>query len=293
MELRQLRYFLAVAQCEHFTRAAEQLGIAQPPLSRQIKLLEEEIGTHLFIRYPRGVKLTPAGEQLQIRAQQILNDTNRAISEVQSMARGITGHLSLGFAGSVAFHSMISKKIRAYREKYPEVKITSYESDSMLLVDRVAEARIDCAFVRKPLDCGDLSEFIITDEPLVVVVPEHHQLSQEKQISLPQLANYPFVAFPRNIGVQLYDHLIALCKDAGFTPNIAMEAPQISSVMNMVAAGFGISLVPASMHCIQLPSIRFIPLALPTHSSIAFIYRPYKHSILVKNMLSILQDRQH
>ncbi|CAG9295209.1 LysR family transcriptional regulator [Celerinatantimonas diazotrophica] len=290
MELRQLRYFLAVAECAHFTRAAEQLGMAQPPLSRQIQSLEREIGTALFIRASRGVRLTAAGELFKVRALQILADSAQAMSEVQSLARGVSGHLSIGFAGSIAFHPKVPRAIRSFRAAYPDVHLSSHENDSIQLVESVLSSRLDCAFVREPLDCGDLQRLALVSEELVLVVPTLHRLSREPIVDVAMLADEPFIMFPRAIGTHLYDYIIHSCQQAGFIPTIQMESPQVSSIVNMVAAGFGISLIPASMKFIQLPGVCFVPVRPILYSTVTFIYRRYERSALVLNLLKMLDQ---
>ncbi|MFM2477165.1 LysR family transcriptional regulator [Celerinatantimonas sp. MCCC 1A17872] len=292
MELRQLRYFLAVAECAHFTRAAEQLGMAQPPLSRQIQSLEREIGTALFIRAPRGVRLTAAGELFKVRALQILKDSEQAMSEMQSLARGVSGHLSIGFAGSIAFHPKVPRAIRAFRAAYPDVHLSSHENDSMQLVEKVQDSRLDCAFVREPLDCGDLQRLSLVSEDLVLVVPTMHRLSHEPVVDIAMLANEPFIMFPRAIGVLLYDYIIHSAQQAGFMPTIKMESPQVSSIVNMVAAGFGVSLIPFSMKFIQLPGVCFVPVRPLLRSTITFVYRRHERSALVLNLLKMLEQEK-
>ncbi|CAG9000586.1 MAG: HTH-type transcriptional regulator BenM [Candidatus Celerinatantimonas neptuna] len=289
MEFRQLRYFLAVAECMHFTKAAEQLRIAQPPLSLQIQKLEREIGTPLFIRHPRSIELTEAGIFFKERAQKILEDSEQTLIEIKQIARGHCGQLSIGFAGSVAFNPLIPKIIREYRKMYENIRISSQESDSLKLVEKVYQCEIDCAFVRMPLDCKELITHPVVEEELVAVLPSTHPLHDHQNIPLVSLANTPFIMFPRAIGPMLYDFIIEECRNTDFEPNVEMESPQISSIANLVAAGFGISLIPESMKHIQLPGVQYHHLIDSTaRSIIAFIHRPHERSAVVKNLINLL-----
>ena len=156
MELRQLRYFLAVAEHLHFTEAAAHLGIAQPPLSQQILKLEREIGTQLFVRFPRRVELSEAGRVFQESARRIVADAQQALAEAQNAGRGETGRLVLGFAGSIVFHPLVASVMQQYRSAFPKVVISCEESNSVDLLEKVAERRVDAALVRMPLQCADL-----------------------------------------------------------------------------------------------------------------------------------------
>lgn len=289
MEFRQLRYFLAVAECMHFTKAAEQLRIAQPPLSQQIQKLEREIGTPLFIRHPRNIELTEAGILFKERAQKILNDSEQTLIEVKQIARGHCGQLSIGFAGSVAFNPLIPQLIREYRKTYPDIRISSQESDSIKLVEKVYQCEVDCAFVRMPLDCKELTTIPVIEEELLAVLPSTHPLHNHQEIQLASLAPDPFIMFPRNIGAMLYDFIIGECRDAGFEPDIEMESPQVSSIANLVAAGFGISLIPESMQHISLPGVQYHHLTdSNARSTIAFIHRAHERSAVIKNLINLL-----
>ena len=291
MEFRQLRYFLAVANHRHFTRAAEQLGIAQPPLSQQIQKLEREIGTPLFRRLTRGVELTEAGEILREDAQRLLESAELAMNRVQSAARGQIGRIALGFAGSVVFHPLVARLVRDFRQRYPGVIISSNEGNSVELSQRLREGSLDAAFIRLPADCAGLKSEGLVEERMLAVLPTSHRLAGAGAVALRDLAGDYFVMFPREIGPDLYDSIVGACLAAGFTPQLAQESPQISSTINMAAAGFGIALVPGSLGHVLAEGVTYHPVpdeALTT--TIALVYRAGERSRVVLNLAAQVHD---
>jgi DNA-binding transcriptional LysR family regulator len=290
MEFRQLRYFLAVAEHLHFTEAAAHLGIAQPPLSQQILKLEREIGTKLFIRHPRRVELTEAGRLLQESARRIIEDAQLALTEVQNAGRGESGHFSLGFAGSTVFHPLVATVMQNYRNAYPRVVISCEESNSSALLDKVSEGHVDAALVRLPLHCRDLVVQPLVKEDMLAVLPANHRLSRRRRIDLANLADDSFIFFPRPIGPDLYDSIIAACIFAGFSPSVSMESPQISSTANLVAAGFGVALIPASIRQIHAEGVSYHELlGTPLHTGIALVHRQREKAPTVLNFVKVLR----
>ena len=293
MEFRQLRYFLAVAEHLHFTDAATHLGIAQPPLSQQILKLEREIGTSLFIRHPRRVELTEAGRLFRERALRIVEDAQQAFVEVQNAGRGETGRLSLGFAGSTVFHPTVATTMQRYRHAYGRVSISCEESNSSLLLDKVAERQLDAALVRMPLNCRNLIVEPLVDEDMLAVLPASHRLNRRRRVDLADLAHDSLILFPRPIGPDLYDSIISACREAGFAPAISMESPQISSAANLVAAGFGVAVVPASIRQIQVEGVSYHELrGKPLSTGIALIHRQREKSPTVLNFVRILRQQR-
>jgi DNA-binding transcriptional LysR family regulator len=291
MEFRQLRYFLAVAEHLHFTEAAQRLGIAQPPLSQQILKLEREIGTPLFIRHPRRVELTEAGRLFRESARRIVDDAQQALIDVRNAGRGETGRLSIGFAGSTVFHPLVANVMQSYRSSYPRVAITCVESNSVALLDEVAERRLDAALIRLPLGCGELKVEPLVDEDMIAVLPANHPLSRRRRIDLADLAGDSFIFFPRPIGPDLYDSMIEACRAAGFTPAIGMDSPQISSTANLVAAGFGVTLIPASIRQFQAEGVTFHELqGKPLRTGIALVHRPRERAQTVLNFIKVMRD---
>ena len=291
MEFRQLRYFLAVAEHLHFTVAAERLGIAQPPLSQQIIKLEREIGTKLFVRHPRRVELTEAGVIFRERAQRVLEDANDALEHVKMAARGESGHLSIGFAGSTVFHPAVARLLRRFREAYPGVKIRTEESNSVALLGKLADAQVDCAMVRLPLDCGEMKVTPLVQEKMIAVLPSGHALGRRRQIDLKQLAADPFILYPRAINPELHDAIISACRAAGFSPRVEMESPQISSSVNMAAAGFGVAIIPESIAQFRAEGVTYQDISnKDLGTAIALITRPRDKSVTVKHFADLVRQ---
>jgi DNA-binding transcriptional LysR family regulator len=252
MELRHLRYFVAVADALHFTRAAKQLGIGQPPLSQQIKQLEQEIGSPLFERLPRGIRLTTVGEVFLLEARDILARAHGAIESARRAARGETGLLRLGYAASAAFHPLLSRFAHVYRERYPEVRLTLVEGNTAKLSEELANAALDMALIRPPYTLPEnfICERLI-DEAMLVALPAGHRLANARSIKLSQLADDSFLLFPRHIGMGLFDGILQACVSAGFVPRVEQEAPQMASIISLVAGGLGVALVPECMQKIH------------------------------------------
>lgn len=248
MEFRHLKYFATVAEERHFTRAAERLGMAQPPISQQVHKLEREIGAQLFRRLTRGVELTDAGRVLYDDAIQILRLVERAKVRAQSAARGQTGHIRVGLASSVVFHPLIAEIMGSYRSYHPQVAISPSESNISALMEDLLEERIDVAIIRQTSLANDRVKLEpMLDERMLVVLPSQHSLSGNASVSLGSLANEHLIMFPRSIAPVLYDDVIMACQRSGFSPQLGQEATQVASSVSMVAAGFGVSIVPNSI----------------------------------------------
>lgn len=262
MELRHLRYFIAVAEEGHITRAAERLGIQQPPLSMQIRALEQELDVQLFRRQPRGVELTDAGRAFLERARIILEEVDRAFASARRTARGEQGRVVVGFTSSAPFHPFVPRVIRAFREMSPLVALALEESGSSELVQGLHNEDIDAAFIRSPV--ADVVGLLVTpllDEEMIVALPAGHPLAaangadESAPMPLVSLANETFVLYKRPGGPGLYDTIITACRSAGFGPHVGQEAPRIVSTLNLVAAGLGVSIVPASLRSLQMDGV--------------------------------------
>ncbi len=247
MELRHLRYFVAVAEELNFTRAAERLGISQPPLSSQIRQLENELGTPLFHRRARSVELTDAGKLFLEEARVILKQVETAATGVRRRARGETGRIVVGSAGATYFHPLIPAIIREYGKRYPDITLAPQASNTALLVARLRAGQCDIAFIRPPIDdASGLAIDPLVDEDSVIVLPVGHRLSLLTLVPLAALAKEMFVLYPRALNPGNYDAVIDACRRAGFNPTLGQEAPQVVSVAPLVAAGLGVSVVPRS-----------------------------------------------
>ncbi|MGE6920342.1 LysR family transcriptional regulator [Achromobacter kerstersii] len=273
MELRHLRYFVVTAEAQHFTRAAELLGMAQPPLSQQIRQLEQEVGTPLFDRTGRGVVLNDAGHAFLVCAQDILQRAQAAVQTAQRAARGEVGELTLGFTESASFNGVVTELIRQYRQQYPDVEMTLSQGDSESLVAQLREGTIDAAFVRPPfaLDGGlafpqlaftQLAFTQLAEEPLVVALPLGHALARRKRLAPKDLTQERFILYSRKSGYGLSADIMAACRQHGLNPLIGQRAPQLSSAVNLVAAGMGVAVVPASLRHLRPDGVVYRPFAL-------------------------------
>lgn len=248
MELRHIRYFLAVAGEKNFTRAAAAVGIGQSPLSQQIKDLEREVGAALFYRVPQGAELTAAGAAFLEVVQAFPPLVARATHAAQRAARGETGSLNVGFTASSAFNAVVPGAIRAFRTAYPDVLLTLEEANTTRLVGGLRDGALDAVFLRPGsagLDGFQLRS--LSEEPMMVALPAHHPAVGSDAIDLLDLAHDPLLLFPREVGPTLYDSIVGAFRAAGVEPLFGQTAPQIASVVNLVAAALGVSMVPASM----------------------------------------------
>ncbi|MBS6034284.1 MAG: LysR family transcriptional regulator [Pantoea sp.] len=293
MELRHLRYFVAVAQTLHFTRAAEMLGISQPPLSQQILRLEQEIGTPLLKRLTRGVELTEAGEAFLEEAQQIVQLADHALENARGIARGISGQMSLGFASSVAFNPRIFALIRQFTARYPAMELLTREENMALLMQDLQEGLLDAAFIRLPCESSKAFNLrVISTEKMLIALPRQHPLSQAPAVALSALAQETLVIFPREVAPSLYELIVSACLRAGFSRQAFQQAPQITSSLGMVGAGCGIALVPESMRCVDNPQICFCEIENNTlFTDVAFAWRRYHPSKAVLHLLSMLAEK--
>ena len=287
MELRHLRYFLAVAEELNFTRAAERLGISQPPLTQQVKALEAELGVALLDRSAYRIELTDAGRIFAAEAARILGDARSAVQAARRAATGATGRVRVGFTESASFNSLVTSTLRSFRSDYAAVEVSLEEHPSTDLIVALRLGRIDAAFVRPPLPAQrGLTLDLLEREPLVVAVPSGHPLARHQQVDLGALAAETFILYPRAVRPGLADTVVAACEAAGFTPKVGQYAPQLSSTINLVAASLGISIVPDSMRCLQARAVTYLPLrGEPLHALLGIAYRTDEGSAVVQNFI--------
>jgi DNA-binding transcriptional LysR family regulator len=288
MELRHIRYFLAVAEERHFTRAASKVGIGQPPLSQQIKDLETEVGANLFHRVAHGAELTPAGEAFLDGVKEIPSLVERASKAARRAARGETGCLRVGFTASLAFNAVVPSSIRAFRRAYADVELSLEEANTTELIARLHDGTLDIAFLRQgTIDSTALQLHLLLEEPMMAALPVSHPAAAREEVDLKLLKNDLFVLFPRAVGPTVYDTIIDACRQAGFEPELGQFAPQIDSVVNFVAAELGVSIVPASMSqlCIAGVTYRAIAGNVPI-VRLALAYRRTDTSHIVRNFVT-------
>jgi DNA-binding transcriptional LysR family regulator len=250
MELRHLRYFVAVAEDGGFTRAAERLGIQQPPLSQQVKALELELGFKLLNRHPRGVDLTAGGAVFLEEARRILGGVKEAVRKAGRVAQGMEGSLSVGFTISAAVHHLSSEILREFRKLHPGVALDYKEGNAAELTEKVATGVLQAAVIRAPVAKAPELVFVtLLQEDMLLALPDTHLLARKSStpVALQSLAGESFILVRRPGAPGMYANLIAACHRLGFSPVIAAEVENMLTNLMLVAAGVGISVVPASM----------------------------------------------
>ncbi|MEO8097435.1 MAG: LysR family transcriptional regulator [Acidobacteriota bacterium] len=257
-DLRQFRYFLAVAEELHFGRAAERVGIAQPPLTQQIQKLERLLGCQLLLR-GRKTQLTPAGAKLAEEARRILEQADRAVEVTRRVARGESGELRVGVPPSVML-TALPAAIRRYRERYPAVVFELRELGTSSIEQALRSGEIDLGFLRETQVSEPLHSAIFLSEPMVAVLPASHALAQRSTVPLAALRREPFVFFPRRVGPDFYDALLAACAASGFAPRIAQEATQWQTVVSFVEAGMGVSIAPGCVEKFHWAGVVYRPI---------------------------------
>ncbi|MBH9428808.1 LysR family transcriptional regulator [Pseudomonas aeruginosa] len=275
MELRHLRYFIAVAEELHFGRAAERLGISQPPLSQQIQALEEEIGARLFERTNRRVELTDAGRLFLDESRQVLAQVDKAVLLARRAHLGELGELKIGFTSSAPFTSTIPSSIHAFRKAYPDVHLDLQEMSSRQVLKALLEESLQVGVIR-PLALPDAVHWVEWfREPLGAVLRADHPLAagSEDGLAIAALAEEPFVFFPRSYGTGLYDQVIALTRQAGFSPRIAQEASEAMTIIGLVSAGLGVSILPASFRRTRVDGVVYRTLSDPAATTAVWLVR--------------------
>ncbi|MBT0960810.1 LysR substrate-binding domain-containing protein [Denitromonas iodatirespirans] len=263
MDLRRLRYFVTVADELNFTRAAERLHMAQPPLSMQIRALEEALGTALFVRSKRKVALTPAGEHLLERARRLLADTAAAADEVRRIARGEAGRLRVGFTSSMPYSAVLGDVLRRYRAQYPAVDLQLREMFTRDQFAALGRGELDVGFVRHPATMATEGVVLreIGRDPLRLVMAASHPAATGSAVRMVDLRDEGFITFPPDVGTGLPSLLQQLCRSAGFEPRIVQTAREATTQIGLAAAGLGIALLPAQLECVHIPRARYLPIA--------------------------------
>ena len=288
MELRHIRYFLVVAEERHFTRAAAKIGIGQPPLSQQIKDLEAEIGALLFRRVAHGAELTTAGEAFLQAVKEMPMLAERATRAARRAARGETGSLRIGLTATAVLNAAVPSAIRAFRRAYADVELVLEEASTTRLVAGLQEGSLDAAFLRPKGSNPEMLQLrLLSEEPMIVALPSGHVAAKQRDVDLASLKDDSFVLFPRTIGPALYDAIVSACRRAGFEPVIGQLAPQITSMVNLVAAELGVSIVPASTSQLRVRGVAYREIAgqAPT-VRLAIAYRRGETSPIVRNFVA-------
>jgi DNA-binding transcriptional LysR family regulator len=286
IELRHLRYFLAVADTLHFSRAAERLGIAQPPLSQQIRRLEQLLGHALFDRTTRGVNLTLAGQLLAERARGMMERIQDDLEQVRRLGRGEQGTLTVGFSGSIMFIDL-PVVIARYRRLYPKVELRLREMSTAALIAGLLDGTLDLAVLRDADPTEGLEIGTLMKERFVAVLPETHALARRRTLRVADLHGDPFVLFARRMGPLAFDRTIACCQSGGFHPKIVQEGTQWPTIVRLVAAGLGVSLAPACIATVTIPGAVYREVRASCRTTVDIGVKAGAERALITNFLEI------
>lgn len=289
MELRHLHYFSVLADTLHFGRAAELLHISQPPLSRQIALLEQELGVTLFERSRRSVRLTAAGERLRKEAREILHAVDRAKRNTQAASLGESGTLSVGFMFAAAY-SVVPPLTRAYTSAFPQVELKLSESIPTLLSDDLRAGEIDLGIMYPPRDTEQLTVRSVYREPLVVALPTSHPLADQAVLHIEQLRDQSFIISPRKASPYIYDTIVEHCLAHGFSPKIRLETNFQQTIVNLVGQGLGIALVHRSIGTARPARVVFKELADAPQVEVTLTWNSNNHNPCVQTFAQTAVD---
>jgi DNA-binding transcriptional LysR family regulator len=296
LSLPQLHAFVVLAEELHFGHAATRLGVAQPPLSQQIRRLEDKVGYALFSRQAGRVALTPAGRELLPVAQHALTNLADGLVAARQIGSGRAGQLRIGFSASLAL-TVLPGLLRNFRERFPAVHLDIHEMTTTPQLAALHDRTIDIGLLREPsADDAELGFETILAEPFVVVLPSAHPLATQRAVRVEQLADSPFVLLPRAVGPQLYDQITSLCNVAGFMPQVVQHAVEWQTVCALVETGLGVSMAPESIRRIRLKGVAFRRIEPNTaRTRVAVAWRKRDPSPLVARLLATLghdpQDR--
>ena len=289
-DLRQLRYFLAVVETLHFSRAAAKLGMAQPNLSLQIRKFEEALGCALFERTTRGVVLTSAGTYLARRAEMLQTQFEEVIDMTQQIGRGEEGALAIGFSGS-AMYGRLPLALERFRRQYPRVAVQLREMYAPDQIPLLLDGTLDVGFIRDGTPTSGLKMTPLTRELFHALLPQSHPLATEKGALRPRaLRNERFVLFAPRIARLAFERTMQVCQADGFTPEISLEAPQWVTIVSLVAAGMGVSLAPASVNKLNIPGVVFRPLRSKGWSSVDVWTKLHPPNPAARVLLKIAQE---
>ncbi|MEF9676298.1 LysR substrate-binding domain-containing protein [Pectobacterium aroidearum] len=293
MEFRHLRYFIAVAEELHFTRAAVRLNIGQPPLSQQIQSLEAELGVLLFERTRRSVRLTEAGQHFLIRAREILESSEGVASELQRISRGEAGELKISFTSTGLLVEELRTPLRTFRAKYPEVRLTLKEMFTHLQFAALLAGELDIGCVRfnGPRAPDGLTLRWIRNDRLCLVLPDDHPLAGRTDVGIVEVRDEPFIGYPVKAGASVSDYVTMCCEQAGFIPNVTQEAREAMTQIGLVAAGMGVAILPQPMDQLQPKGVCFIPLSdAGAQLRMALVTRESDNSPRVRNFVDLVRQ---
>jgi len=294
MDLRHLRYFIAVAEEQNIGRAATRLHISQPPLTRQIQQLEEELGVLLLNRTPRGVELTQAGELFLEEARNIRSIVEQATERTQRAGQGKLGRLDVAIFGT-AILDAIPKLLLAFRQSYPEVKIVLHTMNKGEQIEALRQRRITVGFNRMLAPLPDITTKLVVNEELLLAVSHSSPLAKRESVSFSELRDHPLVLFPTGARPNFIDKVMSLCHEAGFEPLVSQEVGDAITGVALAAGGFGVCLIPESATSLALPGVVYKPIkGLPSNAKVdlSCIYRNDDRSPILQAFLSVVDDVQ-
>jgi len=286
MELRHLKYLIAVAEELHFGRAAIRLNISQPPLSQQIRQLEEELGVRLFDRTKREVRLTEAGRRLVEEARAILGRVDHLSAVAARAGSGEIGHLAVGVSGGM--NPILIKVLEVFGKQYPGVRIELHHISSGAQIEELRERRLDVGFVYLPIQAPFLTTEIVLREPLCLAVPKRHPLARHKTVALTSLEGEPMILFPRGVTPGVHDAITGLCREAGFTFHVAHEVDSIAGALTLVSAGLGIAFCTPNVSRMW-PTVAIRPIRPAIESQQAVAYRLDTATPVLETLLRVVR----
>lgn len=290
MELRHLRYFLAVAKHLNFTKAAEALHMAQPPLSRQIKELEEEIGVTLFERQGKRISLSSAGEVFAERASRILAAASSAVVDSKRAARGEVGRIAIGFFEHIAY-TLLPPLLRTFQQQYPAVTVEMRWFSSSEQIDALTRGDIDLAFVRSVPAGSELNSVLLLREPFYIAVAKDNPLAKKSKISIKDCINLRVINYKKDVAPDYHSIINQLCGRAGFSPSPEFETGQIYASLGLVSADFGITLVPASVQRTNIDNVVYRPLREQhAMSDLYLVWKDHTKIDVLNNFVKLAQD---
>jgi DNA-binding transcriptional LysR family regulator len=290
LETRHLRYFLVLAEELHFRRAAERLCIAQPPLSQQIQQLEQRLGFRLFERTQRRVELTAAGSLFYEEVRDIFARLERATALAKRAALGEVGRLAIGFVGTASYE-VLPLVLREFRSRFPEVDLQLRELVSARQAEALREKRIQVGFARPPLVSQGIRCETLLQEPLLVALPETHPKAERTSISLSDLSEEPFILYPLSPKPCYAEEVMQACQEAGFVPNVVQETSEIHTALGLVAAGMGVTLVPACIRHQRREGMVFASLSAPfPMSTLSLVYLEENNSPVLQAFLAVCRE---
>ncbi|WP_427005646.1 LysR substrate-binding domain-containing protein [Pseudarthrobacter sp. H2] len=285
METRHLKYFIAVAEERHFGRAALRLHMAQPPLSQQIRQLEELLGTPLLVRTTRKVDLTPAGQVLLDRGRALLQELDALVEDVQQVGAGATGVIRVGFTGTATYRLMPGI-VQAARRTLPGLRITVQgEMLTPQMEAALEEGRLDVAVLRPPVRSDEIALRLLEQDQLVAALPADSPLAERGTLDITDLSAEDFIGYPSSSAVNSIS--VEACRKAGFKPRLVQEAKETSTLLSLVAAGMGVALVPMTSRMFSFQGVVFRPLRNPPPVDLAVAWNRNNDTPLIRSFLAL------